>query len=78
MHQTAGAIVPRIAPSAGDPERQAAQEGRVSELDYRRYYDLETFLFGDVSPRFHAEGSIGAFDFFSIVISPLAPLSALP
>lgn len=50
----------------------------MSELDYRRYYDLETFLFGDVSPRFHAEGSIGAFDFFSIVISPLAPLSALP
>ena len=37
-------------------------------IDYRRYYDLETYLFEDVSRRFRAAGSIGAFDFFSIVI----------
>jgi hypothetical protein len=37
-------------------------------LDYSRYYDIETYLFEDVSGRFHAKGSIGAFDFFSIVI----------
>ena len=37
-------------------------------LDYLRYYDLERYLFEDVHRRFHEEGSIGAFDFFSIVI----------
>jgi hypothetical protein len=37
-------------------------------VDYCRYYDLETFLFEDVSKRFHDHGSIGAFDFFSIII----------
>ena len=37
-------------------------------LDYCRYYDLETYLFDDVSKRFHDRGSIGAFDFFSIII----------
>ena len=37
-------------------------------LDYLRYYDLETYLFEDVRRRFHAERSLSAFDFFSIVI----------
>lgn len=37
-------------------------------LDPLRYYDLERYLFEDVCHRFHEDGSIGAFDFFSIVI----------
>lgn len=37
-------------------------------LDLCRYYDLERYLFEDVHRRFHEEGSVGAFDFFSIVI----------
>lgn len=37
-------------------------------IDYRRYYDLETYLLEVVSPRFHQQGFIEAFDFFSIVI----------
>lgn len=37
-------------------------------LDYLRYYDLEAFLFEDVHRRFHADGFLSAFDFFSIVI----------
>jgi hypothetical protein len=37
-------------------------------LDYSRYYDLESYLFVDVHNRFHEEGSVGAFDFFSIVV----------
>ena len=37
-------------------------------LDYHRYYDLETYLFEDVSRNFRDAGSIGAFDLFSIVI----------
>ncbi len=37
-------------------------------LDYLRYYDLEHYLFADVHRRFHDDGSVGAFDFFSIVI----------
>ena|SRR5215213_10188213 len=36
--------------------------------DYLKYYDLESYLFEDVHQRFHAEHSLGAFDFFSIVI----------
>lgn len=37
-------------------------------LDYLRYYDLDRYLFEDVHRRFHDEGSLSAFDFFSIVI----------
>ena len=37
-------------------------------MDYLKYYDLERYLFEDVSKRFRKEGSIGAFDFFSIVV----------
>jgi hypothetical protein len=37
-------------------------------VDYLRYYDLEAFLFQDVHSRFQKEGSLCAFDFFSIVI----------
>jgi hypothetical protein len=37
-------------------------------VDGLRYYDIEAYLFEDVHKRFWAEGSIGAFDFFSIVI----------
>jgi hypothetical protein len=41
----------------------------VSPLpDPLRFYDLERYLFEDVHGRFHADGSLGAFDFFSIVI----------
>ena len=40
----------------------------MMSLDYQRYYDLETFLFEDVNRRFRDNGSIGAFEFFSIVI----------
>ncbi len=36
--------------------------------DYLKYYDLERYVFEDVHRRFHAEHSVGAFDFFSIVI----------
>jgi hypothetical protein len=37
-------------------------------IDYRRYYNLEPCLFEEVHHRFHAEQSLSAFDFFSIVI----------
>lgn len=36
--------------------------------DYVRYYNLEEYLCSEVSRRFYAHGSIGAFDFFSIII----------
>jgi hypothetical protein len=36
--------------------------------DPLRYYDLESYLLSEVRNRFESEGSIGAFDFFSIVI----------
>lgn len=36
--------------------------------DYLKYYALEAFLFETVHDRFHADKSVGAFDFFSIVI----------
>jgi len=36
--------------------------------DYLTYYQLEQYLFEEVHQRFHLERSLGAFDFFSIVI----------
>jgi len=36
--------------------------------DPLKYYDLERYLLEEVQPRFHKDGSIGAFDFFSIII----------
>ena len=38
------------------------------DIDYRQYYDLESYLFDVVGPRFRAEGRLGAFDLFSIII----------
>lgn len=36
-------------------------------MDYSRYYDLESYLFQEVSPRFAEGGVLEAFDFFSII-----------
>lgn len=49
-------------PEKGSPEAVLPFGG------YLDYYDLEEYLFDQVRPRFHSEHSIGAFDFFSIVI----------
>lgn len=37
-------------------------------IDYFRYFDREHYLFEDVHARFQKDHSLGAFDFFSIVI----------
>ncbi len=37
-------------------------------VDYLKYFDREHYLFDDVRSHFLAEHSLGAFDFFSIVI----------
>ena len=37
-------------------------------VDYLKYFDREFYLFDEVYSRFHAEHSLGAFDFFSIGI----------
>lgn len=36
--------------------------------NYLKYFDREHYLFEDVHDRFHGEHSLGAFDFFSIII----------
>ena len=36
--------------------------------DYRRYYDLESYLFDEVGPKFRELGRLSAFDLFCIVI----------
>jgi len=36
--------------------------------DYRRYYDLESYLFDEVGPNFQKLGRLSAYDFFCIVI----------
>jgi hypothetical protein len=36
--------------------------------DYLRYYNLDAYVFEDVSRRFHSEGKLDAFDLFSIII----------
>jgi hypothetical protein len=38
------------------------------EVDYRQYYDLESYLFDTVRRRFAEQGYLNAFDFFCIVI----------
>jgi len=38
------------------------------ETDYRKFYDLENYLSGEVSRRFSEQGYLKAFDFFCIVI----------
>lgn len=37
-------------------------------MDYRQYYDLESYLLDTVRPRFAQQGYLSAFDFFCIVI----------
>lgn len=37
-------------------------------VDPVRFYNLEAYLFEDVSRRFQTEGTIGAFDLFSIIV----------
>jgi hypothetical protein len=37
-------------------------------VDPSRYYNLEGYLLGEVRARFHTQGFLSAFDFFSIVI----------
>jgi hypothetical protein len=36
--------------------------------DYARYYDLESYLFQEVSHRFTSRKPLSAFDFFRIVV----------
>lgn len=37
--------------------------------DYRKHYDQEGYLFGEVSERYAKTGTISAFDLFAIVVS---------
>ena len=36
--------------------------------DYLKYYNLERYLFEEVTKKFKEEGQLGAFDFFCIVM----------
>ena len=38
------------------------------DVDFRQFYDLESYLFEVVGPRFRANGRLDAFDLFSIII----------
>ena len=38
------------------------------EIDYRKFYDLENYLFEEVSRRFSEHGYLETFDFFCIII----------
>lgn len=40
----------------------------VLEIDYRKYYAVEEFLFGEVSEKFRTSGKIDPLDFYFIVI----------
>lgn len=44
------------------------QEEGSAVMDYRRYYDLESYLFDVVRKKFNQQGYLDAFDFFCIVI----------
>jgi len=40
----------------------------MTEPDYTQFYDLEGYLFGEVSQRFQHDKQLSAFDFFCIVV----------
>lgn len=40
----------------------------MDTLDYTKYYDLENYLFHDISSRYQQEKMLGAHDFFCIII----------
>lgn len=40
----------------------------MEENNFIKYYDLESYIFGGVSKRFHKCGFLSAFDFFTIII----------
>lgn len=40
----------------------------TESVDFRRYYDLETYLFSIVNQRFHEQGWLSALDFFCIIV----------
>jgi hypothetical protein len=40
----------------------------MPDIDFIAYSNLEQYLFTEVHKRFHKEHSIGAFDFFSIIV----------
>jgi hypothetical protein len=42
--------------------------GAVAAQDFRRYHNLESYLFDTVHRTFHEQGYLSAFDFFCIVI----------
>ena len=42
--------------------------GTMTEQEYDRYYDLESYLFTTVGRRFREQGHLSALDFFSIII----------
>src|SRR5271166_248167 len=44
------------------------ESAAASSIDFRVYYELEPYLFETVSRRFAQEGTLGAVDFFCIVI----------
>ena len=43
-------------------------EGYKKMEDYSKYYDLNAYLFNEVSKNYQDKGYINAFDFFSIII----------
>lgn len=52
----------------GDAAASKGSQMPTSADQLLEYYDLEGYLFGIVRRRFHTKHSIGAFDFFSIII----------
>jgi hypothetical protein len=46
----------------------STESAPAESIDFRVYYELEPYLFETVSGRFAQEGTLGAIDFFCIVI----------
>lgn len=58
-----------MTPEEADELLEAIEEDwTLRPVNYLQYYHLEQYLFEEVRPRFHAQHSLGAFDFFSIVV----------
>lgn len=53
---------------ASECVRDSGPWGSVTSVDVTKYYELEHYLFGEVTDRFQHERTLSAFDFFCIVV----------
>jgi hypothetical protein len=55
-------------PGGSTANRWAAKVNMIDPIDYRNYYELEKYLFSEVTHHYERDGYLNAFDFFCIIV----------